>query len=285
VTAGRPTKWAFGVLPLGVVFAVFFLVPQISFLRSALYKTDTFGQLSPHMTTETLTGSFNGFYLGALWRTVELCLITSFLTLVLAYPMAYTIVRSRRWGGVVFVAVVAAMFSSAVARVLGWQVLLAVNGPVNDLLQALGRDHPLQLSNNFTGVVIGSVHAVLPVAVLGLMPVCEMVRREQSEAATSLGASEWRSFSRVFLPQTWPGVVSVGLLLFAVTAGAFTTPAMLGGGRVAVLSVLIYTLASQSLDYSTAAVLALLLLVIVALAVVAGLAVGRRGPRTSITSM
>jgi ABC-type spermidine/putrescine transport system permease subunit I len=281
----RPAKWALGVLPLGIFFAVFFLLPQVYFLRAAFYTTDTFGQISSEPTTETLARAFDGFYLGALWQTVELCLLTSVLTMLLAYPMAYTIVRSRKWGGIVFVAVVAAMFSSAVARVLGWQVLLAVNGPINDLIQALGRDEPLRLTNNLTGVVIGSVHAVLPVAVLGLMPVCEMVREEQSQAAMSLGASPWRSFSRVFLPQTRTGVISVGLLLFAVTAGAFTTPALLGGGRVAVLSVLIYTLASQSLDYSTAAVLSLLLLVVVGLAVLAGLAVGRRGPRTSVTSI
>lgn len=281
--ANRSRKWAFGVVPLGVFFALFFLFPEVYFLRAGLYKTNTFGEISSSMTSETLVRAFDSFYLHALWRTIELCLLTSVFTLLLGYPMAYAIVRSRRWGGVVFIAIVAALFSSAVARVLGWQVLLAINGPINRLLGTVGIG-PVHLSNNFTGVVIGSVHAILPIAVLGLMPVCEMVHQAQTEAAMSLGASPWRAFWKVFFPQTWTGVVSVGLLVFAVTAGAFTTPALLGGGRVAVLSVLIYTLASQSLDYSTAAVLSLVLLLIVGLAVVGGLAIGRRGARTSLTS-
>src|SRR5665647_506616 len=99
---------------------------------------------------------------------------------------------------------------------------------------------PLSISNNFTAVVIGTVHAILPIAVIGLMPVCQQVPESQILAARSLGASDFLIFARVYLPQTVNGCVAVGLLAFAITAGAFTTPVLLGGGKVGVLSILMY---------------------------------------------
>ncbi|WP_324274908.1 ABC transporter permease [Blastococcus brunescens] len=137
------------------------------------------------------------------------------------------------------------------------------------------------MSNNFTAVVIGTVHAVLPIAVIGLMPVMQRVPASHVMAARSLGASEWTTFFRIFLPQTVNGCVAVGMLAFATTAGAFTTPVLLGGGRVGVLSILMYSDATTALNYPRAAVLAVILFVIVLLTVAvslgyARLRVGRR---------
>jgi ABC-type spermidine/putrescine transport system permease subunit I len=268
-------------VPLGLFYLVFFLIPEIYFLRLAFYRSDDLGQLRGGITMGTVTGVLtSSYYLGAIWRTVELCLLTTAFTLLFAYPIAYVIVGSRRRGRVLFIFVVAAMYSNAVARVLGWKVLLAATGPVNRLLVDTGlADQPVQLTNNFVGVTIGTVHAMLPIAVIGLMPVCEMVPAAHLEASVGLGASRWRSFWSVFFPQTRTGVVSVGLLVFAVTAGTFTTPALLGGGRVGVLGVLIYTTARQTLDYATAAVLSLVLFVLVFVTVLLGLALNRRTRR------
>ena len=280
-------RWALGALPLLLFYGAFFLAPQLYFLRLSLYATDNVGQQVGQPGLDTIGKVLSSdFYRGAIVQTIQLCVLTMVFTLLLSYPIAYACVRSRTWGRFIFICVVAAMFSSAVARVLGWRVLLSIGGPVNEALQFLGLiDQPVQLSGNFLGVVIGTVHALLPLAAIGLMPVCEAVPREHLEAATGLGASSWRTFRRVFLPQTWTGLVSIGLLVFAVTAGAFTTPALLGGGRVAILSILIYTAASQSLDYSTAAVLSLVLFVLVGAAVLLGLLLGRSrsGPKVGST--
>ncbi|MPZ63765.1 MAG: ABC transporter permease subunit [Propionibacteriales bacterium] len=280
-------RWGLGSLPLLLFYVAFFLLPQLYFLRLSLYRTDTVGQQLGAPGFQTIAKVLSSdFYRDAIVSTIALCVLTMLFTLVLAYPIAYSCVRSRTWGRFIFICVVASMFSSAVARVLGWRVLLAIDGPVNRLLQLIGLvNQPVQLTGNFYGVLIGTVHAMLPIAAIGLMPVCEAVSREQLEAATGLGSSSWRTFRTVFLPQTWTGLVSIGLLVFAVTAGAFTTPALLGGGRVAILAILIYTAASQSLDYSVAAALSLVLFALVGGAVLLGLVVGRSrsGPKVGST--
>jgi ABC-type spermidine/putrescine transport system permease subunit I len=275
------------VAPLLILYGFFFFFPQIYFLRLAFSQPADLGATLDGFTVKTVTDLFTTeFYRNAIIRTIQLCIISAVSAVVIAYPLAYVIVTRRRSGGLVFVVVVATMFSSAVAHVLGWKVLLSVNGPINDLVLGLGiSSSPWQMSNNFTAVVIGTVHAVLPIAVIALMPVCEAVAKDQLQAATALGASDMRGFFQVFLPQTLPGVISVALLVFAVTASAFTTPVLLGGGKVAVLSILIYSDATTTLNYSRAAALSLVLLLITAGAVALALILARRSSRSRVRSV
>ena len=261
------------ILPLLVLYIIFFVIPQVYFVRLAFYKPGLYGDVSGPPGLDTFRNVLTSpFYLEAIWRTVQLCVWSSLVSVVLAYPVAYVIIRFRRLGGLVFILVAATMFSSAVARVLGWKVLLANNGPINSLLMDLHVvSEPLSISNNFTAVVIGTVHAILPIAVIGLMPVCQQVPESQILAARSLGASDFLIFARVYLPQTVNGCVAVGLLTFAITAGAFTTPVLLGGGKVGVLSILMYQDATSTLNYPRAAVLSVILFVMTLVTVAASL--------------
>lgn len=266
------------VIPLAIFYVVFFLLPQLNFARLSLYEPGLYGDTQGSPTLNTLSSLLaRDFFQHAVIQTVQLCMISSIVTLLLAYPLAYVIVRHRRIGSILFVTVAATMFSSAVARVLGWQVLLASNGPINDGLKWLGIiSESLQLSANFAAVVIGTVHAIVPIAVIALMPTCQGVPLAQMQAARGMGASEWTVFHRIFFPQTLPGVISVGLLVFAITAGAFTTPVLLGGGRVGVLSILIYENATFQLNFPVAAGMSIVLLALVAVPVVLALALSRR---------
>ena len=268
-------------IPLLILYVVFFVVPQVYFLRLAFYRPGVYGEVEGPIGVDTFVDVLTSrFYLEAIWKTIELCGLCGIFAVLLAYPVAYLIVRYQRLGGALFILVAATMFSSAVARVLGWRVLLANGGPINDLLLQLGViGEPLSISNNVTAVVIGTVHAILPVAVIGLMPVCQAVPQDQVLAARSLGASEFTTFFRVYLPQTVLGCVAIGLLSFATTAGAFTTPVLLGGGRVGVLSILMYSDATSALNYPRAAVLAVIMFVMVLLAVGVALAYTRRSLR------
>ncbi|TFV88950.1 ABC transporter permease [Blastococcus sp. CT_GayMR20] len=283
----RVGSWRIGgvkVAPLLVLYVAFFVIPQIYFFRLAFYRPALFGEVTGPPGFGTFADVLGSeFYLSAIWQTIVLCSLVTIFVLPLAYPIAYLIVRFRRVGGFLFMATAATMFSSTVAMILGWRVLLARNGPINDVLIGSGLiDEPLDISNNFTAVVIGTVHAVLPIVIIGLMPVMQQVPPTQVMAARSLGASEWSIFSRIFLPQTITGCVAVGMLAFATTAGAFTTPVLLGGGRVGVLSILMYSDATTALNYPRAAVLAVILFVIVLLTVAISLGysrfrIGRRG--------
>jgi putative spermidine/putrescine transport system permease protein len=154
---------------------------------------------------------------------------------------------------------------------------------VNDLLQTLHiTDRPIRIYGSFAGVTIGMVHLLVPFVVLAMIPVIEAVPANILRAAYGLGASRAFTFVHVTLPATARAIIPSGLLAFALTAGAFATPTLLGGGRVGVLSIYIRQQTLNLLNYPRGAVGAVVLLAIVFSVFVVGLAAsGRRGRRAS----
>jgi putative spermidine/putrescine transport system permease protein len=118
---------------------------------------------------------------------------------------------------------------------------------------------PLPLSNNFTGVTIGLVHAMLPFMILMLTTVLLRIEPELEQAAAGLGAGPWRIFWQVLLPLSRPGILAGYLVIFTMTISAFTTPAMLGGRRVLVMAVYIAQQIRSVLDYAIGATAAVIL--------------------------
>jgi ABC-type spermidine/putrescine transport system permease subunit I len=118
---------------------------------------------------------------------------------------------------------------------------------------------PLPLLDNYTGVGIGVVHALLPIYVISLVPICQAVNRNLLDASAGLGATRWQTFWHVIFPLTWTGVLASMLLMFANAIGAFTTPALLGGGRVLLLPILIRERVLLVLNWPVGATLAALL--------------------------
>jgi ABC-type spermidine/putrescine transport system permease subunit I len=165
------------------------------------------------------------------------------------------------------------LFSNGVIRTLGWRILLSTAGPVNTALLDLGLiSQPLWLLENYSGVIIGVMHALLPIYVVTLIPVCQSVNRNLLEASAGLGASRWQTFWSVIFPITRTGIFASMLLLFANSIGLFTTPAILGGGRVLLLPILIRERIMLALNWPIGATLAALLTVM-KLAIVAAIAV------------
>jgi putative spermidine/putrescine transport system permease protein len=162
--------------------------------------------------------------------------------------------------------VIAPLLVSAVVRNLGWFPLLSDSGLVNWLLMSLGLiNSPLKFINNFTGVIIGLVHALLPIMILTLTTVIQRIDLDLEEAAANLGAGPLLVFWRVLLPLSLPGVVSGSLLVFSMAVSAYTTPAILGGNRVLVMATYIAQQFRAVLDYpagSTAAAVLLLFTVL-----------------------
>jgi len=258
-------RWKLGLIPIGVFYATFFIVPMGHFLQASLYPSIGPAEQGSAATVQNYVRALSDPLLHrAIVNTLELSVITSLGATALAYPIAYTVARSRTWGRYVFVVVVTVMFTSAVPRAMGWKALLLSGGLVS-------------MNHGFAAAAIGTVHASLPLAVIGLLPVCEALPRNLLEAARGLGASSWTIFWHVILPLTERGVVAVALLLFAVTAGAFTTPALLGGGRISLLSVLIRQELLQVLDYGRGTTYAVILLALVSVvAVITSLVSSRR---------
>ncbi len=203
------------------------------------------------------------FYLEMLLRTCGLGLLVTLGCLIAGYPVAYYLARTpSRWRGLALFLVIAPLLVSAIVRNIGWFPLLSQSGAVNWVLLKLGLiASPLSLINNFTGVVIGLIHALLPFMILTLTTVIQRIEGDLEEAAANLGAGPLQTFWRVLLPLSLPGVVSGSLLVFAMAISAYTTPAILGGNRVLVMATYIAQQFRTVLNYPAGGTASALLLV------------------------
>ena len=259
----RRQYWLYGLLPAFIVYALFFVAPTVTFLRVSFNNSIGPGLIGNGGTIENFKEVLTeSSYLASIQTTLTIAVLVAVISLIIAYPLAHMIARSRRWGNTIFLIVVLTLFGSTVVAALGWEVILGPTGPLSRVLINLHLiGAPLQLSESVTGVVIGLVQAVVPIMVLGILPVSEAVDPDLVTAAHGLGASEWYTFWRVVMPLTMRGAVTLLTLGFATTAGSFTTVAILGGGRVLTLPVLVQQEAMDILDYPLAAALSAVLLV------------------------
>lgn len=198
----------------------------------------------------------------ALWLSLKLAICVSGILLLVGLPLAYWISQTK-WRGKILVESVVALPLVLPPTVLGFYLLVAMGakGPLGKLWQA-GFGHTLAFT--FGGLVIASVLYSLPFAVQPLVAAFESVDARLLDAASVLGAGRWRTFWRVVLPLSIPGVVTAAVLSFAHTLGEFGVVLMVGGnlpGVTRTVSIAIYDQV-QSLEYAAANRMALALLLI-----------------------
>jgi putative spermidine/putrescine transport system permease protein len=188
--------------------------------------------------------------------TVWICFLTALLTLVVGYPLAYALVhvRSAILKSTILVIAVTPLFLGEVVRTYSWIVVLGNNGFLNTMMLKAGViDAPVQFMFTTFGVVIALVHVTLPVMVIMLAAALSHIDRDYERAAVSLGADPIRAFLTVTLPLSMPGIVAGVTTAFAWTFSAFATPQLIGGGRVNMVSNLVYQLGFASFNFPFAA--------------------------------
>ena len=196
--------------------------------------------------------------------TFEISILVTVLALLLGYPLAYLMSQlPPRWAGICLIFVLVPFWTSLLVRTYAWLVLLQRRGVINQTLMDLGLiDAPLRLVHNYTGTVIGMLHIMLPFMILPLYASLKTVDRNYMRAASSLGASPVRAFWTVFFPLSLPGVLAGSLLVFILSLGFYVTPALLGGGRVMMVSMKIQQNAGLYFDWGAASALGVVLLVV-----------------------
>jgi len=221
----------------------------------------------------------DGFSRGLLWTTLRVSLLTTVLSLVLAFPVAlYMRQVSPRARAILAFLLLSPLLTSVVVRTLAWVFILGPRGVLNTLLNLVNLG-PLQLLYNETGVVIGMTHVFFGYMVLSLMTSLLKLDDNLLLAARNLGASKWHVLTRIVLPLSLPGVLAGSVLVFTMSASTYATPAMLGGTGAKLLSPEVYELAIHQIAWDEAATAATVLFAMSALVVlgVSGwLASGRR---------
>jgi len=239
-------------LPLAFLLALF-LFPVARFL---LISVDG-GSLAQYEKA-----LFDGLYLRVLADTFRIALVVTLTTLILGYPVAYFLsVASPLWATIGMAFLIIPFWTSVLIRTYAWSVILGRNGVINRLLLSTGLvQEPLRLLNNEVGVLIGMVHVLLPYMVF---PLYALMRRQDPTlllAAEGLGASGLQTFKKIFLPLTMPGILAGTTLVFVLSLGFFITPAILGGGKVMMIAVLIEQQVRELSNWQFAAALSTVLL-------------------------
>jgi putative spermidine/putrescine transport system permease protein len=238
-------------------------------LPNALLLTVSFLKSEAQLLTDQVTLENYGFvlsrrlYLEAIVRTFAIGIAVGLTDILLAYPLAYFLVRTTsRWKGLLIALSLAPLLASVVVRTYGWYVILNRSGVANDVLLALGLiGNRIPFMPSSGAITIGLAHALLPYAVLTVMGGLDAIHPNLERAAMSLGASRLRTFLSVTLPLSMPGVIGGFLLCFSIAISAYATPAILGGPATQVLATAIYGFMTQLLDWSIGAALAVVLVV------------------------
>lgn len=170
--------------------------------------------------------------------TFNVSLLTTAICIVLGYPLAYVLSQlPRRAANLCLIAVMLPFWTSLLVRTYAWLVLLQRQGLVNAWGMRLGLwDEPLALVHNLAGTLIGMVHIMLPFLVLPVLGTMRSIDQDCVKAAANLGASPIRAFWSVFFPLSLPGLFAGALIVFIICLGFYVTPAVLGGGKVIMVS-------------------------------------------------
>ncbi|MFN7287783.1 MAG: ABC transporter permease [Burkholderiales bacterium] len=198
-------------------------------------------------------------------RTLALSCWVTLGCLLIGVPEAWVLSRlSPRWRAVSRVIGLGPLLISVIVRTLGWAVLLGSEGVLNRSLLALGWiDAPVRMMYTFAAMTIALIHVLVPFMVLAVWASLQRLDPATLQAAASLGAAPATVFRRVVLPQLIPGMLSGVLIVFAMAASAFATPAIIGGRRLKVVPTTIYDEFLGNLNWPLGAALAAVLLLIV----------------------
>ena len=262
------TRWEIVLLPSFLLVGLLIVASQYVFLKGSFFKDLGLVRINDTATFVNYIRFFtDSFYLNTLWITVKTSALAALFTLILGFPVAYLIARMRsKWAMILLASIVVATFVTIVIKVFGLIIIFSADGLINQALMGLNIiDRPYTIIGNQTGVVVGLMHFTLGFGVLLLYSVIQTIPRSFEDAAQIHGASRWRMHLRVLLPLSLPGVTVGALMMFNMCMGAFTSAALLGGGRVFTLPVLIQRTVMMEIKYSMAGTLAAVLLITVLL--------------------
>jgi putative spermidine/putrescine transport system permease protein len=265
---GLPSVYWLLMLPAVVLLLGFYVWPLLQVLWISLVEITpgaeelAFGNYSLLWTEEGLRR--------LLWRTARICVITTVITVVLGYIVAYAMVHvGSQQRLLLLFGVLLTFWLSVLIRAFAWILLLRNGGPAYEVinlfyepLRDLGLvEGRLRLVRVEAGVIIGMVHYMLPYAILPLFANMQGIDQRVMLAARGLGAGPLGAFGRVYLPLSAPGLVGAFILVFVFSLGFFVTPALLGGGRVVMVSEYIWFSMEQTLRWGLATMLATTVLV------------------------
>lgn len=241
--------------PISIALAIVLFLPLISVLVPTFFSE---GQVS---LASYLSFFQDEYYLKIFVRTLRVSVICSVVCTVLGVPTAYYISRTdKKVRGILMAISLFPLLTNSVIRAFAWINILGKNGIINKIFQFFNFEPVSMLYTEFS-VLIGTIYLFLPLMIITLVGVMENIGNDMLEAAESLGASRLVGFFKVILPMSIPGIITGFVLVFTGAMTAYTTPQLLGGPKNMLMSTLIYQRAYTLNDWTSASVIALIMII------------------------
>jgi spermidine/putrescine transport system permease protein len=270
LVSGRSQKASHAMLaPAALWLTVFLVVPVAFLLAMSVAQRGPYGTVDWHFTWANFARAVQPKYLPILLRTLAYATATTAACLALGFPVAYYLsFYAGRWRDLLMAALMLPFWTSCLVALYSWMIILGREGLLNSLLLRLGLiQAPLQILNTPFSVLLGMVYFYIPFMVLPLYASLEKIPRQYLEASQDLGAGAARTFLKITLPLSLPGVFAGCILTFIPCMGDFLTADFLGGPKTYLVGNLIQNQFLMAQDWPFGAALTAMLLVIMMLGV------------------
>ncbi|MBB6487696.1 ABC transporter permease [Rhizobium lusitanum] len=249
-------KWGL-TAPAIIAVTLFLLVPVIITIAATFGEPK--GLLSPYITFFT-----SGFRRTVLFRTIEIALFTTAISLIIGFIAAYVIAQMPgRAKSVMIIAAVFPLLTGVVVRSFAWLIILGKNGILNTMLLSIGIiSEPLSMLYTEGSVIVAMVYLFVPLMILTLVGVLEGIPQDLIQAATSLGATPAATFRQVILPLATPGLIVGAVLVFTGSFTSYATPQLLGGEKQMMMGTFLYQRAMVTFDWVGASTIAAIMVVV-----------------------
>ena len=252
------------VAPALLWLSIFFVIPLLIVVAVSFAGRTPYGQVSFSFTIDNYLRFLEPLYLKIFADTLVVAIVTTLATILMGYPLAYTIAQlPKKWQQPGLILVMIPFWINFLIRSYAWVIILRSQGVVNTLLLNLGLiDQPLQMLYNDMAVMLGMVYALLPFMVLPIYVSIEQLDTRLLEAASDLGAKPLTAFRKVTLPLTMPGIAAGTILVFISSLGMFVVPDVMGGAKSALIGNLIQNQFLSARDWPFGSALSIVLAVL-----------------------
>ena len=243
--------------------AIPYLIWMVGFvlLPLVMVVVYAFTDKSGAFTFANVTALFEPVHAKALWLSLLIAVLTTAITLLLAYPLALALRRLKvSAGGITLIIMILPMWMNFVLRVMAWQTILSKNGLLNLLLTSIGLE-PLNIINTWVAILIGMVYDFLPYMILPVYTAVMEIPENILEAARDLGAGSFTVALRIILPMTRAGAMSGVIMVFVPSMTAFVVSNILGGGKIQLLGNIIEQEFVYSMNWNLGSGLSLTLMI------------------------
>jgi len=260
--SARANPWLLSA-PALAVYATFLVVPMALVFLISFFDFQFYGGMQATFTWKNYREILgDGYYYEIYARTFGVAALVTVACLVLGTAEAYVLSRmANPWKGLFLMVVLGPLLISVVVRTLGWALLFGSTGLINKALMGIGLvSTPIDLMYSNLGVGIALTHVLVPFMVISVWASLQRINPSTEAAALSLGASQFTVIRRVIVPQVMPGILSGAIMVFAMAASSFATPAIIGGRRLKNVATAAYDEFLNTLNWPLGAALAVVLL-------------------------